>query len=205
MDKKRIKKIAILAMISSMLLSGCGKKEPKVNTEAVKHTVTTENKVNEEEYKEVITNETINDIYNEYIIKSNENIKIEDLSIKEVRNPKYLSNKGEDYIYDYRVNGYNTEGYTNIDPGYHSKMYAVILKTDDKCEAICALVEVNGEIHNVKVSYLDGDIREASKYYVYIDPTKVNLENIKNGQEYIDSDFKNIESKKYELKNNYLA
>ena len=206
MDKKRIKKIMLLSMLSSMLLTGCTKKQQEEPTAMVITESTTQEQ--EEAASEVISNETLEEILKEYNEQTQDNINISDLYIKEYyKDIKYLSQKGEEYIYDYRINGYNNQGYTNIDPGYNGKMYAVVLHNDEKYETICALAKINGRIFNVKVTILDinKETHEASDNYIYIDPTQENFDNLKDGQDYIDN-YTNNESKNiYILKNNYFA
>ena len=188
MEKYRLKKVALLTMLSSMLLSGCGKNtDPQPQTTQTVTEATTEYTSEDE----VVSNQTIAQIYEEYKDKTNKEIDIEDLKIEEFDKPNYIWNKGEEYIYDYRINGYDNQEYTYIDSGYHGKMYAVIIKnTDNTYEPIAALANVNGEIFNVIVTFdKDNQIYEPSDNYIIIDnPTKEDYENIKNADEYIYSD-----------------
>jgi len=71
-------------------------------------------------------------------------------------------------------------------------MYAVILKDNDNYEPIAAIANMDGQIINVKVTYFyDNNRYEPSNNYIIIDnPTKEDLNNIKNGEEYIKSENK---------------
>lgn len=187
MGKNRYKKLALLYLLSTVLLSGCNKVDDKqaynnINIETTTETIT----------EEAIYNETIAKIYVDYKEKSNRNIKIDDLIIESYDNPKYVWNEnGVNYIYDYRINFNNNQELTYCDPGYGSKMYAVIVRNSDGTyEPIAALASIDQKIVNVKVTYLyDQNTYEPSKNYIIIDnPTKDDLNNIKNGDEYIKSE-----------------
>ena len=192
MDKNRLKKVALLTMLSSMLLTGCGKtnkptnEQPKTTQEIQTTTeITTEDTM--------VSNQTIAKIYDEYKNKYNKDINIENLKIEEEDKPSYIWQKGVEYIYDSGINYYNCEEYTYVDPGYHGKMYIVIVKNDDNTyEPIAALAKINGEIFNVRVTFnKDYKVYEPSDNYIIIDnPTNEDFENIKNADEYIHSDNK---------------
>lgn len=200
MKNKNLKKIAILSALSSMLLSGCTQNNVKNDTNNEKQIITEEKEESKEETIEIITNPTLEKIIEEYNKKTGKNIQKNDLLIEEFDKPLYIWNtEGENYIYDYKINNTDYPGYKYIDPGYHGKMYAVILKTENgSFEPISALANIDGTIINVKVTYLYGDIIcDPSENYIIIDnPTKDDFNNIKNADEYIKSEkekqFKNM-------------
>ncbi len=188
---KRLKKIAILSALSTSLLTGCSdKKEAVDKTTELTTEITTE--LNTQEEFEIVSNQTIATIYEQYKQQSNEDIDIKNLEIEEFDLPNYIWKKGEDYIYDYRINGDNTEGYTYIDPGYYSKMYVVkIKKEDNNYEIIAALAHVDYDVFNVRVTIreVDGSTKEASEIYIYIEnPTMDNIDEMKNADKYINAD-----------------
>lgn len=198
MHKNRLRKIALLTALSTTLLTGCRdnkKDDIAVNTPVI----TTKIEENADKYQDenidVVSNQTIAQIYEEYKELSNKDIDITHLRIEEYKEPKYIWKKGDKYIYDYGINGYDNEEYTYIDPGYHGKMYAVIVKNNDivsEYEPIAALANIDGEVFNVKVTFYKDNTRyEPSENYITIDnPTKEDFNNIKNAEEYIYSDNK---------------
>ena len=187
MSKNTRKKLVLLSLLSTVLLSGCNKVDnnqannTNINIEATTEATT----------EEVIYNETIAKIYVDYKEKSNRSIKMDDLIIESYDKPQYIWNeKGVNYIYDYRINFNNNQELTYCDPGYGSKMYAVIVRNSDgSYEPIAALADIDEKIVNVKVTYLyDQTTYEPSKNYITIDnPTKEDLNNLKNGYDYIKS------------------
>lgn len=184
MEKYRLKKVALLTMLSSMLLSGCGKTNITNNEPQTTQIQATTELLEEDE---IVSNQTIAKIYEEYKELSKKDIDINDLKIEEFIKPN-IYKKGENYYYDFRINGYYGEEYQYIDPGYHGKMYAVIIKnTDETYEPIAALANINGDIFNVQVTFnKDNQIYEPSENYIIINnPTKEDYENIKNADEYI--------------------
>ena len=174
-----------------------------INT--VKQITVEEKEDTKEETNKIITNPTMEKIIEEYNEKTGKNIQKKDLLIEEFDKPLYIWNtEGENYIYDYKINNTDYPGYKYIDPGYHGKMYAVILKTENgSYEPISALANIDGTIINVKVTYLYSEIiYEPSENYIIIDnPTKDDLNNIKNADEYIKSENgKQIKNMVYLLK-----
>lgn len=165
-----------------MLLTGCHNKKNDVSN----NKINTNDLIFEEEDK-TISNQTIATIYEEYKEKTGKNINITDLEVLEYDLPKYIWKKGEKYIYDYRINGYNNQGYTYIEPGYYSKMYAVIDTSEDYIP-ISAIAQKDDKIFNVEVTYLDdnNNVHSPSDNYIFIDDVSLkNIDELKNANEYI--------------------
>lgn len=192
MKKSKLRKIALLSALSTMLLSGCG--QNNIQNNEVTYEIQTTEATTEE--SDTIYNQTIAKIYVDYKEKSKKDIQIDDLLIESFEDPKYIWNKnGENYIYDYRLNYDNNQEYEYCDPGYNSKMYAVIVRNDDGTyEPIAALADIDNRIVNVEVTYLyDQTTYEPSKNYIYLsNPTKEDLYNIKNGDEFINNSGKEL-------------
>ena len=192
MKKSNLRKIAILTTLSSILLTSCANNKTAKDEEMQPIPVYAD-EITTEETEEMISNQTIAKIYEEYKQNTNEDVDIKDLVIKEFDKPSFIWNtKGENYIYDFRINGYDNQEFTYCDPGYHGEMYAVIVKHNEDYEPISALANIDNKIINVKVTFFDGDvIYEPSSNYIYIEnPSKEDFDNIKNGEEYINSNNK---------------
>ena len=184
---KRVRKIAVLTALSSMLLTGCNNAKTGVKQEKTEEYTQYIGTETEKEQIESVSNQTIAKIYKEYKEKTGKDIDIKDLEIIEFDDPNYVWNKGDKYIYDYRVNDYNNEEYTYIEPGYYSKIYAVI----DDYTPICALYKNDDGIFNIEVTYaVDKDhVYEPSENYIYIDePSIDNFNELKDADEYINAD-----------------
>ena len=193
---KKVKKIAILSTLSTMLLTGCNNaKQPTTQTIIQTTQMTTEAPIAGPTEAPEVTNETIDDIIDEYNSKTNNNINKKDLVIEEYENEIiYMWNKGDEYIYDHGINYTNNGELENCDPSSIGKMYAVIVKENNYYEPIAALAQVNGQIVNVKLTYrLNNETYLPSQNYIFINnPTTIDYENLKNGDEYINYDAKSL-------------
>ena len=193
---KRVRKIAILSALSTMLLTGCNNaKQPTTQTVREITETTTETPVAGPTEASEVTNETIDNILDEYNSKTNNTIEKKDIVIEEYENEIiYMWNKGDEYIYDHGINYDNSGELKNCDPSSIGKMYAVIVKDNNYYEPIAALAEVEGQIVNVKVTYrLGSETYLPSQNYIFINnPTTIDYENLKNGDEYINYDAKSL-------------
>ena len=174
MSKNRLKKIALLTALSSMLITGCGKKES--NTVILDEPKTEAPKTEYDLDLGVVSNQTMAKIMEEYRAKADKYARDDDFVVHEDYEPFYEF----EYV---RCN--------------YRRMYIVkvnIHKDGEKWYMpISALLETEeGEIVNVKVYTLDDQnrVHEPFEDYIYIDnPTMENYDEMRKGEAYINAKY----------------
>ena len=97
MEKSRLKKIALLTALSSMLLTGCGKKES--NTVILDEPKTETAKTEYDLDLNVVSNQTMAKIMEEYRAKADKYARDDDFVIHEDYEPFYLfKDKNDNYV-----------------------------------------------------------------------------------------------------------
>ena len=171
----KLKQLALSASILGMLLTGCSN-TGSVNPEPVTTETTTETTTEE---PEVIKEEAMDVIYNNYIEKSNEMISKDSVIVDKI-NDAIIYQKEENglIVYEYGnhiARNYKELGYSVADDNNES-LYCVKLKTyvdgDQFNVPIAGFAKIDGEIVNVKVTTLDNNgvyhKCERNKYYIII-------------------------------------
>ena len=210
MKNFRLKKALYLSALSTMLLTGCGKKEIPTTQEQIE--------VQIEENKDynlninVVSNQTVARIIDEYETKIGKKLNYSDIIVDVMDEPKYIWKDEEgNYVYDYNIN--IDSGYEYID-GKYSKMAVVKVNihknNKDWYMPICALFQYGstGAV-NVKVTTLDTKNRVHYPYknYIYIEnPTYENYRELTHYEEYLNAEYKEpafyVAPKEYKYKNN---
>lgn len=196
------KKLELLFLMSTLIFSseGCTQDKDKIDT-PITTEITTQEYVEENQAQD--KNDTIEEIINKYKEKTNKNINSSNVFVDDFPQIKYLwKDKEDNYIYDYRINFDNNQELEYCDTNSSSKMYVVIVKNEDGTyEPIAGLVKNNDDIKNVTITYCYNNMPyEPSKNYIIIDnPTKEDLENLKKGNEYINSNYTSLNDKKLTL------
>lgn len=196
-DLLKFKKTLLFTMaaLTTISATGCSKNDDKTNTKIVtteaKTEVTTEEYAGGTEAQEI--NTTIDNIINEYEEKTNKNIDSSNIFVDNFPQINYLwKDKEGNYIYDYRINFNNNQELEYCNTSTSSKMYAVIVKNEDGTyEPIAGLVKNGGNVDNVTITYCYSNTPyEPSKDYIIIkNPTDEDLDNLKNGDDYIKDNY----------------
>lgn len=171
--------------------TGCGKKEETVRVQPITTEATTEEYAGPTEAQQ--TNETIDKIIKEYEEKTNKKLDSSNVFVDNFPQIKYLwkDEKGN-YIYDFRINNDNNQKLEYCNTSNISKMYAVIVINEDGTyEPIAGLINNGGGVKNVTVTYCyNNSAYEPSQNYIIIEnPTDEDLENLKNGDDYIKDNY----------------
>lgn len=202
MKNIKLKKAIYTTMLASLLLTGCGKKaeNPQPTTEVVTEAYT-EEVAGPSEAEEVISNQTIAQIVEEYKKNVDPNVDDSDFKIDEYKTPKYVwkyidANGETKYVYNYNITGYDA-GYEYIDCEYSGEMCVVKVNTHqnggDYYMPISGLFKQGDKVVNIKVTTRDdmgNDHKPLENYIIVDNPTVEKYKEMKSGMEYILSEAK---------------
>ena len=209
MNNNRLKKIALLTALSSILLTGCGKKEIATTKDTE---IKTEKKSTYNLDMDIVSNQTMATVIDEYKRRSGDDTAYGLFAISEYKEPKFVFKTPEgEYVYNYGLTKNPIEGYEYVDCTYNNMVIVKVNINKDNEKwymPICGLLQTqDGEVVNVKVTTFDTEKRfhEPFEDYIYIDnPTSEKYYELVNGEEYLKATHKEpaFYVKEYKYKSN---